>query len=172
MDIVTIRPTSIYGPGDTHGWLKLFRMCKKGRFLMLGSGTTSNHPVYVGNLVDGFLLAGDVASAKGCTFLIGDAHPVTLNDLVQLIARVQGTRVKIHRFPWVAPVHALAHAMEIVSKPFDYEPPLFRRRLSWFTTNRGWNIARARNMLGYEPRVDLEEGLTKTMEWYRARNLL
>jgi nucleoside-diphosphate-sugar epimerase len=172
MDIVNVRPTSIYGPGDTHGWLKLFRVCKKGRFLMLGSGKIFNHPVYVGNLVDGFLLAADVPEARGRTYLLGDNEYVSLNDLVRLIGKVLGTKVKLYRFPWHSPVHAVAHLMEVASKPFNYEPPLFRRRLTWFSTNRGWNIARARAELGFQPRIGLEEGLTITKQWYHDRGLL
>lgn len=172
MDIVNIRPTSIYGPGDTHGWLKLFRMCKKGRFPMLGSGTTANHPVYVGNLVDALLLAAKVPDARGRTYLIGDDRYVSLNELVQLIGKVLDTEVRIYRFPWFTPVYLLAHLMEVVSKPFNYEPPLFRRRLTWYATNRGWDISRARSELGYRPRVGLEEGLRKTMNWYKERGLL
>lgn len=172
MDIVNIRPTSIYGPGDTHGWLKLFRMCRDGRFLMLGSGRTSNHPVYVGNLVDALLLAAEVPAAQGRTYLIGDDKHVSLNELVRMVGAVQGEKVRIYRFPWYAPVHALAYAMEVASKPFNYEPPLFRRRLSWYATNRAWDISRARNELGFRPRVDLEEGLRKTMAWYEGRGLL
>lgn len=172
MDIVNIRPTSIYGPGDTHGWLKLFRMCRKGRFLMLGSGRICNHPVYVGNLVDAFLLAADVPAAKGRSYLIGDSEYVSLNELVRLIGEVQDTDVRIYRFPWYAPAYLVAYLMEIASRPFDYEPPLFRRRLTWFATNRGWNISRARTELGYEPRIGLEEGLRRTMGWYRERGLL
>ncbi len=172
MDIVNVRPTSIYGPGDTHGWLKLFRMCKKGRFLMLGSGKTFNHPVYVGNLVQGFLLAADVPDARGRSYLIGDSEYVSLNDLVRIIGKVLGTKVKLYRFPWYRPVHALAYLMEVASKPFNYEPPLFRRRLTWFSTNRGWDISRARRELGFQPRVDLEEGLTLTKKWYQERGLL
>lgn len=172
MDIVNVRPTSIYGPGDTHGWLKLFRMCKKGYFLMLGSGRTNNHPVYVGNLVEAFLLAGDVAEARGRTYLIGDDKYVTLNELVKLIGRVQGKDVRIYRFPWIAPVYALAYLMEVAGKPFNYEPLIFRRRLSWFTTNRGWHISRSRNELGFRPEVGLEDGLARTMQWYKDRSLL
>lgn len=172
MDIVNVRPTSIYGPGDTHGWLKLFRMCKKGRFLMLGSGRTCNHPVFVTNLVDAFLLTGDVPEARGRTYLIGDDRYVSLNELVRLIGRVQDTEVRIYRFPWHAPVHALAYMMEAGSKPFNYEPPLFRRRLTWFATNRGWDISRARKELSFNPRINLEDGLRTTMEWYQSRGLL
>jgi nucleoside-diphosphate-sugar epimerase len=172
MDIVNVRPTSIYGPGDTHGWLKLFRMCKQGRFLMLGSGSICNHPVYVGNLVQGFLLAADVPDARGRTYLVGDSEYVSLNELVRLIGKVVGTKVKLYRFPWYRPVHALAYLMEAASKPFNYEPPLFRRRLTWFSTNRGWDISRARTELGFQPRVSLEEGLTLTKQWYQQRGLL
>lgn len=172
MDIVIVRPTSIYGPGDTHGWLKLFRMCRKGRFLMLGSGRTYNHPVYVENLADLFVLAAEVPGARGRTYLAGDTSYVTLSELVHLIGEVQGRKVRIYRFPWYTPVHALAWLMETVSRPFDYEPPLFRRRLTWFTTNRGWDISRARQELGYEPAIGLREGLTRTMRWYQNRHLL
>ena len=172
MDIVNVRPTSIYGPGDTHGWLKLFKVCKKGHFLMLGSGKVFNHPVYVGNLVDGFLLAADVPEARGRTYLLGDNDYVSLNGLVRLVGKVLGTKVSRYRFPWLKPVHALAYLMEVASKPFNYEPPLFRRRLTWFSTNRGWDISRARTELGYRPRVTLEEGLTLTKNWYQERGLL
>lgn len=172
MDIVNVRPTSIYGPGDTHGWLKLFKMCKSGRFLMIGSGKTSNHPVYVENLVQGFLLAADVPEARGRTYLIGDDSCVTLNELVHRIGGVLDQKVRLVRFPWYPPVHALAWLMEIVSRPFGFEPPLFRRRLTWFTTNRGWRIDRAINELGYRPRINLTEGLRKTRDWYKSRGLL
>jgi nucleoside-diphosphate-sugar epimerase len=172
MDIVNVRPTSIYGPGDTHGWLKLFRMCKKGRFLMLGSGKVFNHPVYVENLVEGFLRAADVPEARGRTYLLGDDQYVSLNALVRLIGKVLGTKVRLYRFPSYRAVHALAYAMEIASKPFNYEPPLFRRRLTWFSTNRAWDITRARTELGFQPRISLEEGLTLTHKWYYDRKLL
>ena len=172
MDIVNIRPTSIYGPGDTHGWLKLFRLCKSGRFLMLGSGETVNHPVYVGNLVDALLLAADAPEARGRTYLIGDDRYVSLNELVRLIGKVLGSDVRIYRFPWYTPVYLLAYLMELVSRPFDYEPPLFRRRLTWFMTNRGWDISRASSELGYRPSVGLHQGLRMTKNWYEERGLL
>jgi nucleoside-diphosphate-sugar epimerase len=44
--------------------------------------------------------------------------------------------------------------------------------LTWFGTNRGWDISRARTELGFRPRVNLEEGLKLTMEWYQSRGLL
>jgi nucleoside-diphosphate-sugar epimerase len=88
MDIVTVRPTSVYGPGDIRGWLKLYQMVAKGWFLMIGSGKTLNHPVYVENLVDLFELVADSAAARGRVYLAGDEEPVTLNQLVRSVAQV------------------------------------------------------------------------------------
>ncbi|HET7607877.1 MAG TPA: hypothetical protein VFL84_04310, partial [Gammaproteobacteria bacterium] len=103
---------------------------------------------------------------------VGDGEYVSLNELVKLIGKVLGTRVKLYRFPWQKPVHGLAYLMEVASRPFDYEPPLFRRRLTWFSTNRGWEITRARTELGFRPRISLEQGLALTKNWYYERGLL
>jgi nucleoside-diphosphate-sugar epimerase len=172
MDITIVRPTSIYGPGDTHGWLKLFRMVQKGRFLMIGSGQTLNHPLYVTNLADALIAAADSPNARGRTYVIADAEAVTLNGLVRAVADALDTRVTILRFPSYRLAYAAAAVIEAAFKPFGGSPPIFRRRLSWFRTNRSFSIDRARRELGYEPAVDLREGLRRTAEWYREQGLL
>jgi nucleoside-diphosphate-sugar epimerase len=172
MDIVIVRPTSVYGPGDTRGWLKLYQMVAKGWFLMIGDGKTMNHPVYVENLVDLFELAGSNPAAKGRVYLAGDEEPVTLTELVQSVAQAVGSRVRIVRFPWYDVAWLGATLVEGVLKPFGIRPPVFRRRLSWFKTNRAFRIDRARQELGYQPRVRLREGLARTAYWYRNAGYL
>jgi nucleoside-diphosphate-sugar epimerase len=171
-DIVVVRPTSIYGPGDTHGWLKLFRMVQKGRFLMIGSGRTMNHPVFVENVVDCLQLAASVPEARGRTYLAGDAETTTLDHLVRLVAVTLGVELRILRFPSYRLAWLGAAAVEFACKPLGIAPPIFRRRLSWFRTNRAFRIDRARRELGYTPRVGLREGLARTAAWYREQGLL
>jgi nucleoside-diphosphate-sugar epimerase len=172
MDIVIARPTSIYGPGDTHGWLKLFRMINQGRFLMVGSGETMNHPVYVENLVDGLELAATVPGAAGRTYLLGDERHTTLNELISQIAETLGVELRVFRFPSYRVAWAAAAAVEFACKPFGISPPIFRRRLSWFRTNRAFRIDRAKAELGYRPAIELREGLKRTAIWYRQQGLL
>jgi nucleoside-diphosphate-sugar epimerase len=172
MDIVIVRPTSVYGPGDTRGWLKLYRMVSSGWFLMIGDGDTLNHPVYVENLVDLFELCGTTPAAKGRTYLGGDEQPVTLNQLVREVGTAVGSKVRILRFPWYRAAWLAAGTIELVFKALRVKPPVFRRRLSWFKTNRGFRIDRARNELGYLPRVTLSEGLARTAKWYRRAGYL
>jgi nucleoside-diphosphate-sugar epimerase len=172
MDVVIVRPTSVYGPGDIRGWLKLYRMVTRGRFLMIGDGRTLNHPVYVENLVDLFELAGTTPRAKGRVYLAGDEEPVTLTQLVQAVALAVGSPVRIIRFPWYQLALAGATVVEGLSKLFRIRPPVFRRRLSWFRTNRAFRIDRAKEELGYYPRVRLSEGLARTAYWYRKAGYL
>lgn len=172
LDVVIVRPTSVYGPGDVRGWLSLYRMVAKGRFVMVGSGRTLNHPVYVEDLVDLFVRAGEVPAARGRTYIGGGDRAVTLTELVHSVAASLGTRVKIIPFPSYHVAWLGAAAVEFTCKPLGVTPPVFRRRLSWYRTNRAFRIDRARNELGYDPQVPLEEGLARTSGWYRAQGYL
>lgn len=171
-DVVVIRPTSVYGPGDTHGWLTLFRMIRKGRFLMIGDGQTWNHPVYVENLVQALVLAGQVSEARGRTYIAADDRAVTLNELVASVAATLGVKLRIFRFPFYQLAWLAAATAEMAARPFKVEPLIFRRRLSWYRTNRAFSIARAQRELGYAPAVPLAEGLARTAAWYKERGLL
>jgi dihydroflavonol-4-reductase len=51
-------------------------------------------------------------------------------------------------------------------RPFGIDPPLHRRRARFFVNNRAFSIERARHELGFEPRVDIREGLRRTAAWY------
>jgi nucleoside-diphosphate-sugar epimerase len=172
LEIVIVRPTSVYGPGDLRGWLQLYRMVSRGWFLMIGSGTTLNHPVYVENLVDLFELSATSPVAKGRVYLAGDETPVTLTELVRSIGAAVGSGVRILRFPSYGVAWLGASFIEALGKALRIKPPIFRRRLSWFTTNRVFRIDRAKSELGYQPRVDLREGLARTAAWYRKAGYL
>jgi len=52
------------------------------------------------------------------------------------------------------------------------EPPIYRRRLDFFTKDRAFDISKAREGLGYEPRVPLDQGLRITAQWYREKGWL
>lgn len=170
-DVTIIRPTAIYGPGDPGRFLMLYRMVRRGRFLMFGDGRTTYHPVYIDNLVDLFELAERHPQAKGGVYIGGDEHYFTLNDLVRAVGRAIGTEVRIVHLPFW-PLWTAAVVVEFACAPLRISPPLFRRRVDWFRQVRAFRIDRAKRELGYCPRVGLEEGLARTGEWYRANGYL
>ena len=171
LDGVILRPTGIYGPGDPARFLMLFRMVQRGHFVIVGSGEASYHPLYIDNLCDAFELAAEVPHARGETLIIADDRSLTWNQLVPLVGRTLGVDVKVHHVPlW--PVWTAAALCEAVCWPLGLTPPLFRRRAEMFSHMRAFDIAKARRVLGYEPKVPLEEGLRRTGAWYREHGYL
>jgi nucleoside-diphosphate-sugar epimerase len=160
-----LRPTAIYGPGDPGRWLMLFKYSLNGRFLMFGNGETTYHPLYIDNLVDAFLLAADRPEAVGETFIIADEHYHTLNKIVRAVGDAMGVQVKITHLPFT-PIRVAAVACEAVCKPLGIAPPLFPRRVDWFRQVRAFDISKAKRLLGYQPKIDLASGLSRTYEWY------
>jgi nucleoside-diphosphate-sugar epimerase len=170
MDVTIIRPGAIYGPGDPGRWLMLFKRVAPGRFYMFGEGKTTYHPVYIDNIIDGHILA-EKEEAAGQTYLITDEHYYTLNELVQFISEILDIDVKIVHLPFW-PLWTVALATELVCAPFRIQPPIFRRRVDWFRQNRAFSIAKAKKELGYQARVGIKEGLSKTAQWYIDEGLL
>jgi nucleoside-diphosphate-sugar epimerase len=167
---VVVRPTAIYGPRDTR-FLKLFSLIDRGRFLMLGHGEILYHLVYIDDLVAGIALAGVRPEAAGEVFTIGGAEYVTLNDLVRRVSAILDRPAPRVRVP-VAPVRAMGLLCEVACRPLGIAPPLYRRRVDFFTKDRAFDIGKARRLLGYEPKVSLDEGLARAAAWYRARGWL
>jgi len=166
LPVVIARPTGIYGPGDRR-LLKLFRGVARRRFVTLGSGEIFYHLTYVEDLAEGFRLCGEVPDAAGRTYILAGPEVTTLNELVALVAEeahVAPPRLHLPVWPfWLA-----GAACEAVCVPLRIEPPIYRRRVDFFTKSRAFDITRARRELGFSPAVGLREGIRRTLAWYRG----
>ncbi len=165
LPVAVVRPGAIYGPGETR-LLKLFRAIARGRYAVVGSGKTFYHPVFIDDLVEGFLLALGRPEAAGEAFLICGPRYVSQDDLAALIARHTGGRVLPFHIP-AAPVQWAGDLVEAICVPLGLEPPLHRRRVDFWTKSRAFTTGKARRLLGYVPKVDLEEGIARTAAAYR-----
>lgn len=170
IEVTIARPTGIYGPGDRR-LLKLFRGVARGRFPILGSGKIFYHLTYIDDLVEGFRLCAEEPGGAGRTYILAGGEVTTLNELVALIADVAGVKPPTLHLP-VWPVWMAGAACEAVCAPFGIEPPLYRRRVDFFTKSRAFDITRARQEIHYNPRVGLREGIRRTLDWYRTQGWL
>ncbi|OIP62630.1 MAG: oxidoreductase [Nitrospirae bacterium CG_4_9_14_3_um_filter_53_35] len=170
LGVVVFRPAGIFGPGDTR-FLKLFKPVSKGTFYMIGKGKNLYHLTYIDDLVEGIVMCGEKEGIEGEAFILAGPAFCTVRELVRAIAKSLGRSVNIRSIP-VGPVWAAAVACEVICRALRIEPPLFRRRLDFFLKDRAFDISKARRILGYEPRVSLNDGLLRTVEWYRAKNLI
>ena len=168
--VAVVRPGAIYGPRETR-FLKLFRAIARGRYAIVGTGLTFYHPVYIDDLVSGFLLALDRPEAVGESFLICGPSYVTQGELAALVARHTGGSVLPFKIP-ARPIQWAGDLVEAICVPLGLEPPLHRRRVDFWTKSRAFTIAKARRLLGYEPRVGLDEGIARTAASYREAGWL
>jgi nucleoside-diphosphate-sugar epimerase len=170
LPISIFRPAGIYGPGDAR-FLKLFRGIKRGRFPMIGKGRVLYHLTFIDDLVDGIIRCGTVDAAVGQTYILAGPEYQTLNELVAIVAEEVGVPAPRLRIP-LAPVYAAAALCEAVCQPLTLEPPLYRRRVDFFTKSRAFDIGKARRELGYAPKVSTREGVRRTAAWYAQQGLL
>ena len=170
VEVVVARPIGIHGPGDTR-FLKMFRGLARGRFPMLGSGEVFYQLTYIDDLCEGFLLCGDVPGAAGRTYILAGEKYTTLKALVAMVAEELGVKPpRVHLPVW--PFWTAGLLCELVCVPLRIEPPLYRRRVDFYTKSRAFDITRARTELGYAPQVSLREGIQRTIAWYRAQRML
>jgi nucleoside-diphosphate-sugar epimerase len=165
-----IRPAAIYGPGDRR-LLKVFKMACKPVFILLGRGQCLYHLIHVDDLANAMLTAAMADTALGEAFICGNPEAVTLEQMGRVIANALGRRLRVLRLPaW--PFFLAADICEAVCRPLRLSPPIYRRRVAFFTKDRSFNTSKLRNVLGYTPRIANEEGLAATAAWYREQGWL
>jgi nucleoside-diphosphate-sugar epimerase len=142
---VSIRPFNIYGPGQVgEGAIHRFIVqALRGEDITVhNDGSQIRAWCYIDDIVEGILGCLERTEAVGNAFNIGNPRSVcTIFDLARHVIRLSGTEGRI------------------VFKRWDF--PDVELRIP--------DIDKARRLLGYEPRVDLEEGLSRTIEWYRQK---
>ena len=139
----SVRCSNLYGPGDLN-WDRLIPRLMKfayegEEFTLRGGGTMKRDFLFVEDAVDGYLLAASDEKLVGNAINFGVGEPVLISRMAELALKLTGCK---RVFPTV--------------KPSPYE-----------TAAQWMNIGLARSK-GWKPRHNLEEGLCKTVEWYRG----
>ena len=129
------------------------------------------HLTFIDDLVEGLRLAGTTPAASGRTYILAGPRYTPLEQLVQMVAKELGvTPPRVHLPVW--PCWTAGLLCELVCVPLRVEPPIFRRRVDFYTKSRAFDTTRARKELGFKPKVDLDEGIRRTARWYRSEGLL
>lgn len=159
-----VRPAAIYGPGDRR-LLKLFKMALKRYFLLLGKGNCMYHLVHVDDLTNTFIVAATHPDALGETFISGADEPIGIAGIAAIVAEHFEKKMKVVRLP-IGPFFLLGDICEAVCKPLKIEPPIYRRRVAFYSKDRHFDVEKMRTVLGYTPRHGNVEGIIETADWY------
>ena len=167
LDYTIMRPAAIYGPGDRR-LLKLFKMAMRPCFPLLGRGKCMYHLVHVDDLTNVFLIAATHPAARGEAFVCGGDASIPVAEIARIVAGHFNVKSRIIRLP-IGPFFLLADLCEAVCKPLRIEPPIYRRRVAFYSKDRDFDVSKMRNVLGYQPRFSNRDGLLQTADWYVAQ---
>lgn len=144
--VVTIRPFNTYGPRQSARAVipTIITQLLAGESVRLGSVHPTRDLNYVDNTVEGFLAAAAARDAAGETINLGSGREISIGDLAELIAKLMGRPIRIETD--AARVRPDASEVERLCASGE----------------------KARRLLGWTPRVSLEEGLERTIGWVEA----
>jgi len=167
LDLTIVRPTIVYGPGDTNGMLdKLARALEAHRYALVGSGHNVLHHTFVDDMVDGILLAARHPAAANDDFILAGPETTTLRELSEYVARAVGVRLPRVSIPLAAARVAssgIAAAAHLGLAYAHREPPVSHEKLDVMTLPIAFDIGKARARLGYAPAVGYAAGVPRAV---------
>jgi nucleoside-diphosphate-sugar epimerase len=165
-----VRPGDVYGP-RSRGWTLLpAKMIKSGQMVLPDGGRGQIGPVYVDNLVDGVTLAAASRDAVGEIFTIADGFAVDIGEFFGHYARMLG-KPNLRSLP--TPIaRTIAATGGRLEKALGRDTEMSSASIDYLAKRGGYSIEKARRVLGYEPKVGLEEGMRRCEEWLRAEGIV
>lgn len=164
MSWVVVRPAEVYGPRAMEWSVSMLELVKKRVPVVIGGGEGQVHPIYIDNVVDGLLLVGSREAAEGEIFnMTGPA--CTWKRFFQYYGRMSGRRL------WGIPLW-LGKVLAMANETIGLGLPLTRQTILFYEAHVDYPMDKAKRLLGYEPRVSLDEGMARTEAWLRAEGYL
>lgn len=168
LPVTVVRPVSIYGPRSASLVLEIVELLKSGSMVHIGKGRQPAGLAYVTNVVDVLISAADSESSVGQAYNASDGLDITWRQYVERLAKFAGVpnpRIVIpYRMAYLAGwmMEKAYGALHIKARPL-----LTRMAVELLGTDQGFSINKARQELGYEPKVDFEEGMHRVEVWLR-----
>lgn len=165
---VTIaRPSWMYGPRDRGTIPRLVKALSERRVPIIGSGDNLLNIIYAGDVAAGCILAANNPVAGGLVYNFCSEGEATQKQMLNTLTDALGLpRITRHRFYWV--VMRFAFMKEFFAKLFGRKtPPTPTRRVVYLIARpTRFSIARAKEELGWQPRMNIAEGMRRSLEWY------
>lgn len=165
MKVTVIRPGDVYGTGSVPWILRPLDLMRRGLFILPNGGRGAINHVHVDNLLDGVFLAIE-KSAGGEAFTISDGVATSCKDYFGHVARMAGK----HSLPTLpAPlVFGLIALSTWIWRLFGKKFPASAAATHFLMRQHTYSIDKARRVLGYEPRIRLEQGMRDIADQLRS----
>jgi len=157
----------IYGPRDNNFLPQLSRLLPRLRFPLVNGGHQPLDMVYVTDVVDALVLAGTKEEAFGHAYNVTDGQRHSIRELVALFSKFlhRPLRTLSIPYPVAYSMATLSYLWNRLRRPWE-EPLISPKVVRAMAQPHHYDISKIQRELGYKPRVPLEEGLQRAMDWY------
>ncbi len=164
-----IRPGMIYGP-RSNGWTAtMFKLGKRQPTLFLGNGSGSAHPIYIDDVVDMMIVLAEHPAAVGEAFNCAPDPAPSWREFIGGYSRLAGHNRWLG-IP-VLPIKIIAPLIESLLT-LSGEPQDLPTLVPFMQSKRTYSMTKAHELLGWEPKVELQEGIDRCAPWLREQGLL
>ena len=166
--VLCIRPHLVWGPGDTQLVGRIVSRARAGRLMTIGSGAALIDTTYVDNAADALVAALDAApAAHGEALVVSNGEPRTVCEIVTRLCAAAGAPGPQGHVP----VRLARVAGAVLEDGWNAlglhsTPPLTRFLVEQLTTAHWFDQRRTRELLGWAPRVSLDEGFDRLADWF------
>jgi nucleoside-diphosphate-sugar epimerase len=170
LETLSIRPCRVFGPGDRNVLPRLLRAAGPRGVPLIRGGIALVDMTYIDNVTDALVACLDApASACGRAYNITNGEPRPLAELCGLLFGALGRSVRVRSVPYPL-AYGAATALELGHRLLRRpgEPALTRYAVGLMARSQTLDIGRARQDLGYAPRVSLAEGFTRFAAWWKT----
>lgn len=168
IETVIVRPGFFpYGPGDTTSFIHLAQAIMSGKYANINGGKSMISTSYIENLTEGMTIAALHPKASRETFILCDNEPVSWNQIAADISSGLGKKQNFISIPFKL-AYAVAMISELLYRAIGKKtaPPITRYRVSVPRKNLVFSNKKARELIGYNPKITWADGLKKTLDWY------
>ena len=148
----------------------IFSAVQKGQWVYFGDGMTRIHCIHVDDIVHGLELAAEKGKT-GQVYILADEKAVPLNTLIEISARALNVPAPRRHIPLLAAM-TMALLMESIARLTRRKPMLTREVVRGFTATRAFDTSKARCELGFQPRINLGDGIRATIQAYTSKGYL
>lgn len=163
---VIIRAPVIYGPYQPPVLNRFFLdVFKKRKVYVVGKGNNLRSICYIENLIDGLISLADKPDINGKTYIFSDSSPYTINEIIETGAKIIQKEVKVVHLPsFLGDISwAVYLLLDNVLKLSTVELYALKK----MQLEEGCDITKSKKEIGYNPKITLEEGIRRTIEWIK-----
>lgn len=165
-----LRPSYVYGKEDVRR-VVLYRNIKKKRFVLTTSGRAYIQPTYVSDIVDGFIISILNEKAYNEIFNLG-GNECTSKEYLECIAQNVGSKLIQINIGYHLSVFMANIIDGFCKKVFGKAGFVNKGRIDFFAKDHSCNIEKAKRVLGYQPKIDLDKGINLTIQWAKENGYL